>query len=213
LGREIFNLKGMTVKRTAFSTLFLCLAAAMASLNASADTLYNDGPTSNDIPGSIINYGGADADSFTLAWNSTVTSADFNIWLQIGDLPYTVDYAITTAPFGGTTEASGAVYPSATYVELNGYGYEVFNESFSIPSLPLSAGTYWLELDNAQTYRSGLEFWEGSDGPSSAFQQGGGAIGPEYFEISGLTPEPSSFLLLGSGLLGLAGLLKRKLTA
>jgi hypothetical protein len=186
----------------------------MASLPASADTtLYSDGPTNNNIPGTIINYGGADADSFTLASNATVTGADFSIWLEVGDLPYTVDYAITTAPFGGTTEASGSVYPSASYVEFNGYGYEVFNESFSIPSLPLSAGTYWFELQNAQTYQSGLEFWEGSDGPSSAFEQGNGAIGPEYFEISGITPEPSSFLLLGSGLLGLAGMLRRKLKA
>jgi len=47
--------------------------------------------------------------------------------------------------------------------------------------------------------------------------QGGGMASAETFDLSQLdlvhAPEPSSFLLLGSGLAGLAGLIKRKLMA
>jgi len=45
---------------------------------------------------------------------------------------------------------------------------------------------------------------------------GVGAIASESFtldgRVGGTTPEPSSILLLGSGILGIAGVLRRKLT-
>jgi hypothetical protein len=40
---------------------------------------------------------------------------------------------------------------------------------------------------------------------------GGTNIDGETFSLDGTVPEPSSLLLLGSGLLGLAGALRRKL--
>jgi hypothetical protein len=92
----------------------------------------------------------------------------------------------------------------------------------SIPALELNAGTYWFEIDGAYTAINGVlgTAWDESDGPSVAY---GGDIGlmagSETFQILGepagpiVTPEPSSFLLLGSGLAGLAGFVKRKLLA
>ena len=67
--------------------------------------------------------------------------------------------------------------------------------------------------------------WDISNGPSVAYSVLYGSTSnlvvpgsnSETFQILGtpadVTPEPSSFLLLGSGLVGLAGVLKRKLMA
>jgi hypothetical protein len=65
-------------------------------------------------------------------------------------------------------------------------------------------------------------YWVGNDGTSAAFTGttandtvSDGYWGADfgYEEPPATTPEPSSFLLLGSGLAGLAGLIKRKLMA
>jgi hypothetical protein len=62
-------------------------------------------------------------------------------------------------------------------------------------------------------------YWDENSGPSSASESEVGTIPSESFTILGGTtgtsstsvPEPSSIMLLGSGILGLAGLLRRKL--
>jgi PEP-CTERM motif len=101
-----------------------------------------------------------------------------------------------------------------------------------------SATDYWLTLQNATTGSGNPVFWDensgggysgsgcgGADGhglycPSSAEQYytvgGQNDLGPvpsESFTINGggSTPEPSSLALFGSGVLGLGGLLRRRL--
>ena len=55
----------------------------------------------------------------------------------------------------------------------------------------------------------------GANCPSQAWDNGVGTIASEAFTISGTTtgttPEPSAIMLFGSGILGLAGVLRRKL--
>src|ERR1017187_8086043 len=85
------------MKRIGLAVLFLCLVGALAVVPASADTtLYdNTGPTSNGgdttYGAFTLDYGFVVTDSFTLSQSSTVTSANFLIWLFPGDTLSSVD--------------------------------------------------------------------------------------------------------------------------
>jgi hypothetical protein len=213
-------------KSQILAALILGLTGVLPSTPAFADpVLYSNG--SGDVGlAYLINYGEAITDSFTLSQNSTVTGADFAAWILTDpDTLSTVDYAITTAPLGGTTESSGTVSPVGSLTMVEG-GWDYYEESFSIPNVDLSAGTYWLELQNAVEADGGIEVaWQVDNGPSGAFSSAYGNLNglstpgsnSEAFDIYGAansaTPEPSGIALLGSGLAMLAAQTRRKLRA
>jgi PEP-CTERM motif len=89
-------------------------------------------------------------------------------------------------------------------------------------AVSLNAGTYWMNLNNAVVPNGDPIYWDENSGPSSASQNSVGTIPSESFTLLGgsttsqttttsTTPEPSSIMLFGSGILGLAGVLRRKL--
>ena len=87
-------------------------------------------------------------------------------------------------------------------------------------NVPVTNGiSYWLNLQNATTSQGNPLYWDENDGKSLASENTIGSIGSEAFDIIGggstttttTTPEPSSIMLLGSGILGVAGVLRRKL--
>ena len=91
-------------------------------------------------------------------------------------------------------------------------------------SVPEISGTqYWLTLANAEVPDGDPVYWDQNSGvgchspgcPSTAYESVLGTIPSEAFTINGssgaTTPEPSSILLFGAGLAGVAGLLRRKL--
>ena len=137
------------------------------------------------------------------------------MWAYPGDTALTVDWSITSAEFGGTTYGSGTASLTSTFISSNQYGYDIDRLSASGLNVAVGAGTYWLNLQNATTAFGDPVYWDENSGPSSASESAVGTIASEAFDISGTpdppTPEPSSILLFGSGILGLAGVLRRKL--
>ena len=216
--------------RIVLLTFILCLA--LAAVPASAQVLYDDGPINGTTDAWTINYGYVVGDTFTLSANSTVGGFNFGVWEFPGDVMTSVDWSITSQYDGGTVYGSGTANGknlTDQFISLNQYGYNIDKITVSNLNVPLSSGTtYWLNLQNASVPSGNPVYWDensglgctGDDGhgggcPSMASNGGIGTIPAESFDINGTggggtTPEPSSILLFGSGMLGLAGVLRRK---
>ena len=158
---------------------------------------------------------------FTLGAASNVNGIQFGAWLFPGDTLQSAEVSITSSEFGGTSYFDQTVSFTGTGCFSNG-GFNVCTESGSFGPVNLAAGTYWLNLDNAVVNNGDPIYWDENSGPSSASENSVGTIPSEAFTVLGGTttgttgtgtsvPEPSSIMLFGSGILGLAGVLRRKL--
>jgi hypothetical protein len=203
------------------------LALCLAVVPAVAQTdIYDNGPTNGTTDAWTINFGFAVSDSFTLGSASTVSGLNFAVWIAPGDVLQSAEVSITSSEFGGTTFFDGTVNFTQGNCVSNQYGFNVCTESGSFSGPALNAGTYWLNLQNASVNTGDPVYWDENSGPSSASQNSLGTVPSESFTLlggtgagpgtgpgtgPGSTPEPSSIMLFGSGVLGLAGVLRRKL--
>ena len=195
----------------------VCLA--LAAIPAMAQTVYQNGAINGTTDGWTINFGFVVSDTFSVpTGGSTINGLAFGAWTFPGDVLLNAEVQVTSAEFGGTVYSDQIVSFTQTGCSANQYGFNVCTETGSLTPFNLAAGSYWLNLDNAVVNDGDPIYWDENSGPSSASENSVGTIPSESFTVLGGTvstngsvPEPSSILLLGSGVLGLAGLLRRKL--
>jgi hypothetical protein len=182
--------------------------------------------------------GGTGVNSFSFGvWEfpgDTMTSVQWSITsVQLGVPPNALGNSIAY----GSGTASGANLTD-TFISTNQYGYDIDKITVSGLNVATTSGiTYWLNLQNASVPSQDPVFWDENSGagcqgagcPSRAWWNAVGTIASEAFTVSGCTgcgcladrsgcttgpgetPEPNSILLLSSGILGLVGVLRRKL--
>ncbi len=211
----------MKLRIISLSLLALCLVAVQAM----AQTVYSNGPINGTTDAWTINSGFVVSDTFTATPNTTLTGLSFGAWLFPGDVLNSVEASVSSAEFGGTIYSDQVVTLTQSGCSGNQYGFNVCTESGSFGTgVNLAAGgTYWLNLQNAVVNDGDPVYWDENSGPSSASENSVGTIPSEAFTLLGSetsttttttttsTPEPSSIMLFGSGILGLAGVLRRKL--
>jgi hypothetical protein len=199
----------------------------MAVSPAVAQSLYDNGPINGNTDAWTINFGYVVSDDFTMLKGGQVMGFSFGVWEDPGDVMTSIDYKITSLENGGTVYGSGVASGNNLtdqFLATNQYGYDIDLITVSGLNLELNAGTYWLNLQNAVESGGDAVYWDENSGPSSASENEVGTIPSESFTIlgsasstttstttTGTVPEPSSIMLFVSGILSLAGRLRRKL--
>ena len=203
---------------------FLCLI--LAAVPATAQFfVYDNGPVNGQVDAWTINFGFAVSDTFHT--NGTpLTNISFWAWLEPGDTATSVEVAIGTTGYFSNNLFDQSVNLTQSNCFTNNFGFDVCQESGSF-LLSSVTGNAYLTLENAVTAEGNPLYWDENSGvgcmsngcPSSAQENTLGTIPSEAFTLSyietttttrsGTTPEPGSILLLGAGLLAVAGRLRK----
>jgi len=211
----------MKLRVVSLSVLALCLT--LPAVVATAQTVYSNGPINGNTDAWDLSYGFIVSDTFNVTNNNTtITGGSFGMWLFPGDSLISAELSITSGENSGTSYFDQTLNFTQSSCTYNQYGYDVCRENTTFNGPTLNAGTYWLNLQNATTPSGDPAFWDENSGPSMASENTIGSIPSEDFTVLGTSsstttstttsvPEPSSIMLFGSGVLGLAGLLRRRL--
>ena len=227
-----------TSLRITSQSLLTILCFSLSTI-AFAQIIYQNGPTNGNLNGFFIDGPGTGhptsqeiSDQFSPSLcpgggcvGGTASVLTFAEWVPIGTIPTAVAWAFGSAPFGNDLGGDlGNAVPliSTHHLFDNGLGYSIFENTVGVSGNFTVAGTYYLSLSQAQD--SGGTFsdaWDVNEGPAlCSFRNPNGsgdcpATESESFTIGGgsggTTPEPGSLMLFGSGILGVAGMLRRRL--
>jgi hypothetical protein len=195
----------------------------LTAIPASAAIVYSNtpgrtapSPYDGNTDGWTINFGFSVSDSFTLSSATSITGMDLWAWEAPGVTTSSVEYSIGTTFFDNSLGNGTSTGLTDTFVTTNSFGFNIDEISFSFASpISLSAGTYYVTLQNAVASGSSPVYWDENAGPSTAQENSVGTIPSEAFSIVGGpttgTPEPGAMALVGCGMLLLGGGIRRKL--
>jgi hypothetical protein len=198
--------------------------------------LFSNGPAhANDPNAWQFNSGTIMSSSFYIGAASEVTEFSFTAWLYPGDVLQSAEVSITSLPNAGITyfdqtvnfTQSGVGAWQSSIPKCGGL-CDVATETGSFAGVALETGTYYLNLQNGVTVGGNPVYWDENDGvgctgwmgsgngcPATAFANGtllnGVSLDPDIFGTTNqTTPEPGSFLLLGSAIICVSTRLRRK---
>jgi hypothetical protein len=198
-------------------TAMVLITIVAIAVPASAGTIYSNGPINGTIDAWTINFNFEVSDSFTVTGgNSTVNGLSFGAWLAPGDTAISVEVSLTSNEAGGTTFFDQVVSLTQSNCVANQFGFNVCEETGNFNGPQLANGSYWLNLQNAVVNTGDPLYWDENDGPSEASNDAIGTLPSESFTMlgstgGGTTPEPGSLLLFASGVVSVAGVVRRKL--
>jgi hypothetical protein len=216
----------LKMKMHVASLTLLCLTLAV--LPAVAGNVYDNGPVNGQVDAWTINFGFTVSDSFRVSTQSPIDQIEFYAWLIPGDTITSVEVQIGNQAFeNNLTDVT--VNLAQSNCSTNNFGYSVCMEIGNWRDIVLPVGNYWVTLGNAVVPSGDPVYWDENSGvgcqspgcPSQAQENTIGTIPSEAFTIgntnsststtsTGTTPEPSSMVLFGSGILSLAGILRRR---
>jgi PEP-CTERM motif len=169
--------------------------------------------TSMNLPG-LNNSGGASAAADWTVWSNGL--ADISTELVPGTLPSGTSYmswmieVTTTGSYGGLvqqflgTPANEVTASAWVWIVSGCVGIGSGDDGFSPVSTSTCTTGKWIDLTTTNTSSPATEFivYDTLTSPGAKFF----VANPSVLA----TPEPAALMLLGSGLLGLAGLIRRK---
>ena len=219
--------------RIALLTLFCLALAALPAWGGS--WTYENGPINGNVDAWTINFGFTVSDSY-FATGTSVNGFEFGVRELPGDRMTGVDWILSTGPCSDPGSGCGTIVGFGTangsnfndqFLHVNEFGYDIDLITVSNLNVPEISGTgYFLTLANATVSSGDPVYWDENSGvgchsagcPSIAYENTLGTIPSEDFTIGGgagggTTPEPSSIVLFGSGLVGLAGVVRRRLNS
>ena len=157
------------------------------------NVIYENGPANGTTDAWAINFGYVVSDSF-VPNASGVSGFDLYVWEFPGDKVSSVDWSITSSPFGGTVYGSGTASVTDAFISTNQFGYNIDKISASGLNVnPTSGHTYWVNLANASVPSGDPVYWDENSGagchsegcPSQAYESAIGTIPSEAFDVTG----------------------------